>query len=88
MKMWLIRENIHCSGTAYVLDEHAHEVAFCQTVSDAEMLCKLQADRDALLNALREMKAYGRIKYGNLNQDFNDAWERANSAIAQAEKEG
>ena len=49
---------------------------------------KLRDDRDALLKALKEMKSFGRIKYGNLNQDFNDAWERANTAIEQAEKEG
>ena len=48
---------------------------------------KLLADKKELLDALKEMKDFGRIKYGNLNQDFNDAWERANAAIAQAEKE-
>jgi len=78
--MWLVRENVHGIGTAYVLDEKAREISFCQTVKDAEMMCKIKSDRDALLKALKDFVA--------ITEGSGSVKQAGIEAIAQAEKEG
>lgn len=63
-KSWFIRPNIHAPGTAYVVDEKAKEIAFCQTEADAERIYNVResvfandAVREALENLVNKLDA-------------------------------
>ena len=56
LKPWTVRKNIHAEGTAYVCDGDRREIAFCQTIADAERIAAAWNTRpteDALVAALK-----------------------------------
>ena len=52
-KPWYVRKNIHAEGTAYVRDEKDYDIAFCQTVKDAERIVEAVNSHDALVAAIK-----------------------------------
>ena len=71
-KLWYVRKNIHADqsyfvcglraatylgGTAYVRDEKGYEIAFCQTVKDAERIVQAVNSREIYEEALCRIAA-------------------------------
>ena len=65
---WVTKPNIHSPGTAYVVDETGSEIAFCQTIEDAERIAKSEAERDT---AIREVGTQAR-EVGKLTAEVKE----------------
>lgn len=83
LKPWCIRENIHAHGTAYVVDENAKELAFCQTVSDAERIVEAHNSQLEMYEALKNALAI--CKFLDVDQKYGEVIHPMYAALAKAE---